>query len=213
MPESTSVRIRARRLTVAAAAIVGLLAVRSSSVGVCRAVGPSDAPTILWGDLVVVNRAAYDLRVPFYGRCIGRWADPQPGEVVVFQVPGQKRLAFKRVVAGPGQTVELRGARLVVDGKPARYHALRRSPFERIPERNRLGTRVEWEDAGTFAHLVTLTPALPESLRGRETRVPANHYMVLGDNRDHSYDSRSFGPVPRAAIVGRVIGGRRWLDR
>jgi signal peptidase I len=206
-------RIRARRLTVAAAVIVGLLAVRSSSVGVYRAVGPSDAPTILWGDLVVVNRAAYDLRVPFSGRCIGHWADPQPGEVVVFQVPSQKRLAFKRVIAGPGQTVELRGARLVVDGKPARYYALRRSPFERVPERNRLGTRIEWEDAGTFAHLVTLAPAIPEPLRGREAEVPAGHYVVLGDNRDHSYDSRSFGPVPRSAILDRVIGGRRWLDR
>ena len=75
-------------------------------------------PTILEGDRVWVNKLAYDLKVPFTTWHLAQWSDPRPGEIIVFFSPHDGTRLVKRVIAGPGDTVELRGGALTVNGQP-----------------------------------------------------------------------------------------------
>src|SRR2546421_4452754 len=75
-------------------------------------------PTILEGDRIFVNKLAYDLKVPFTTWHIAHWADPQPGQIVVFYSPENGIRLVKRVVGIPGDRIEVRGGRLIVNGQP-----------------------------------------------------------------------------------------------
>jgi signal peptidase I len=146
---------------------------------------PSDsmAPTLAVGDQVLVNKFV------FRG---GGWPlparDPRLGDLVLFRLPSEPdQLLVKRCVAKEGQRVELIDKRLVVDNQA------RREPWtvhrdERIYPRSRF---------------------VPRELRARDNfgprTVPPSHLFVLGDNRDYSRDSRLFGSVARASIVGRPV--------
>src|SRR5438445_6448997 len=114
--ETRLVRVARRAGCAIAAAVVALLSVRSSVAGVYRVAGPSDAPTLVWGERVVVNHAAYGLRVPLAGWRVIEWSSPGPGDMVLVKIPGSSSPAFKRVVAVAGDTVELRENRLIVNG-------------------------------------------------------------------------------------------------
>src|SRR5688572_4468435 len=81
-------------------------------------------PTLLVGDRILVNKLAYDLKVPFLGWRLAHWADPQRGDVVVFFSPLDGTRMVKRVIALPGDRVELVDNRLWVNGEPARYESL-----------------------------------------------------------------------------------------
>src|SRR5262245_16450104 len=78
-------------------------------------------PTILEGDYIVVNKLAYDVRVPFLGTPLVQRASPARGDVVVFLPPGEDQLYVKRVVGVPGDVVEMRDNRLLINGRPAVY--------------------------------------------------------------------------------------------
>lgn len=175
-------------------------------------------PTLLEGDVVLVDRLAYDLKVPLAGHVIRHLADPQRGDVVTFASPKDGSRLIKRIVAVGGDTVEVRGNVLVVNGEAARY---------RDPERLR-----EFVARGVDVAALRTT----EQVAGSERRVqflavgahrdfgsavvPDGQVFVLGDNRDNSEDSRYIGFVSRDAIIGRAhrvlvsadIGGH-WLPR
>jgi signal peptidase I len=103
---------------------------------------------------------------------------PEPGDVVVFKAPKNDRFDFiKRVVAVPGQRVKVFGGRVHVNGQPL-------------------------EEAYLDERIITNPGAYLMS--GKEALVGENEYLVLGDNRDHSSDSRDWGMVPEDNIVGRV---------
>jgi signal peptidase I len=206
-PGRPSGRRRIRRWVLALAGAAALLAaVRSSVAGIYRVHGDSDAPTILAGDRVVAILAAYDLRLPFTSWRILHRSDPRPGEMVLFRVPEETHVAFKRVVAGPGDTVELRGSRLVLNGREAAYEPLDLEEMAWVPPAGATGVHVEMEDAGSFRHPVTYTPGASPPAGAPPVTVPEDHYFLLGDNRDRSRDSRSFGPLPRSAVLGRLAG-------
>lgn len=141
-------------------------------------------PTLFPGDRILIGKLGYgpSLTVPWAGiglaLPIGRHR-PRIGDVVAFRIPGERSvLAVKRVVAVGGQTVELRRKRLLVDGVA-------------VPDVHaRLGT----PDAAPLAG-DDFGPA----------RIPPAHVFLLGDNRDDSHDSRAFGPVPSADVVGRAV--------
>src|SRR5579863_8085829 len=78
-------------------------------------------PTILEGDRIFVNKLAYDLRVPFVGWRLIHWADPQRGDVVVFNSPADGTRLVKRVVGLPGDVIQLVANQVWVNGKPAVY--------------------------------------------------------------------------------------------
>jgi signal peptidase I len=96
--------------------------------------GPSEAPTLLLGDRVVVNHAAYDLKPPYSTIRLAKLGTPRRGDLVSFLVPNRNTLGLKRVVGIPGDTVELRENLLFVNARPLNYAMLTRSDFDWVPE-------------------------------------------------------------------------------
>ncbi len=169
-------------------------------------------PTILCGDVVFINKLAYDLRVPFTTLRLARWAEPVRGDVVVCFSPADGTRLVKRIVGQPGDTIELRRDILFVNGVAQTYAPLARTapgvrdlePGERdsaIFAREKLGAT-----AGAREHDVMALPTRAALRDFGPVRVPAGEYFMMGDNRDNSRDSRFFGCMPRAKIIGEAKG-------
>jgi signal peptidase I len=176
-------------------------------------------PTILCGDVVFINKLAYDLRVPFTTMRLAHWAEPARGDVVVCFAPDSGTRLVKRVVGQPGDTIELRRDILFINGVAQTYSPLTADtrgardlePAERdaaIFAREQLTTSAAGAppSAIAHAHVVMALPARPALRTFGPTRVPAGHYFMMGDNRDNSNDSRFFGFMPRAEIIGEAKG-------
>jgi signal peptidase I len=162
-------------------------------------------PTILEGDLVLVNKLAYDLKVPFTTRHLAQWANPARGDIAVFYSPQDGTRLVKRVVGLPGDTIELRNDVLYVNGTAQSYTLQDAAPFLREVSEDRAPV-VAVEHLGDCHHYVMALPSRP-ALRSFGPRViPAGRYFMMGDSRDNSADSRFFGPVARDQIVGRAGG-------
>lgn len=161
-------------------------------------------PAILVGDRIVVDKLAYDLRIPFTQRRIARWADPARGDVVTFTSPEDERLLVKRVIGLPGDLVGMVDNRLTINGEPLDYRPLqRRGSFLRFEERLPDSVRsVVVQAAVSGSRADSFAPV----------QVPSGHYLMLGDNRDHSRDSRAFGFVARERILGRATAVAFSLD-
>jgi signal peptidase I len=164
-------------------------------------------PTLLEGDRIFVNKLAFGLRVPFTLEWITRWGGPVRGDVVVLfsPAPDGTRLV-KRAVGVPGDVIELRDNKLVVNGEPAEYGPLDDETVEQIPEAERARHGFAAETTSGRTHPVMNTPSRPSDRSFGPVTVPAGHYFVMGDNRDESADSRVFGFVPEDRIVGRATG-------
>jgi signal peptidase I len=161
-------------------------------------------PTILEGDYILVNKLAYDLKVPFSDRRLLSWGGPRRVDIVVFTPPGEQDRYVKRVVGLPGDTVELRDNRLLVNGVPADYEPLAPGGARDAPPEADLGNVFAREVLAGRGHRIQLLPDAPGRGWFGPVKVPAGHYFVMGDNRDDSKDSRVFGPVARERIAGRV---------
>ena len=165
-------------------------------------------PTIEVGDRVVVNKLAYDLKVPFTTINIVKWADPRRGDIVVLFSPQDGTRLVKRVVATPGDTVAMNNNQLSINGKPAKW-----SPLTSVDDPEQGLTFVADESLGGRSHKLMLTPQVPAVRSFAPTKVPAGSYFVLGDNRDNSNDSRFIGFIGRKRIVGRATAVAFSLDR
>ena len=150
-------------------------------------------PTILEGDRILVNKMAYDLRVPFTHLSIYRMSEPQRGDIVVFDSRATNNKLVKRVVGIPGDIVELRNNSLIINGRILDYQTM-----EVAAE-----TLDRSEDLLGIKHGVRVSKSGSAFSSFRAVVVPADRYLVLGDNRDNSADSRVIGFVPRTEIVGR----------
>ena len=170
-------------------------------------------PTLLIGDHILVNKLAYGIRIPerislfildlqvpswlipIAGNYVVEWNKPQRGEVVVFVFPEDRSKDFiKRVIAVAGDNVEVRGKKVTINDQPIE------DPYGYYeggdPQSGGLLLRADYGPR----------------------RVPEGHIFVMGDNRDRSYDSRSWGFVNLQAVKGRAIiiywswdGTDRWL--
>ena len=183
-----------------------VLAAALAVPGYLRAVvifGDSDAPAFVNGDRVLVNLAAYDLRLPYARSSLARLADPAPGDVVLVRLLDGKP-AVKRVVAGPGARIAMRGNHLTIDGVGLRYAAV--SPVTN-PEirRGRLGSLVEREEGNGPAVYIAFDPGRGDMGDFQERTVPEGSFFVLGSNRDIALDSRHFGPLMRERLLGKVL--------
>jgi len=165
-------------------------------------------PTIEVGDRVVVNKLAYDLKIPFTTINIFKWADPGRGDIVVLFSPADGTRLVKRVVATPGDTVAMYNNQLFINGKPAMW-----SPLMSADDQEQGLTFVADESLGGRSHKVMLTPQVPAVRSFAPTKVPPASYFVLGDNRDNSNDSRFIGFIGRKRIVGRATAVAFSLDR
>jgi signal peptidase I len=160
-------------------------------------------PTLLEGELIYVNKLAYDLRVPLTFWRIASWQDPKAGEVVVFFSPQDGTRLVKRVVAVPGDTVELRNEVLIVNGLARQYDvidagAIRDEVYEDA------NPMLAIEHGPDEQHRVLVLPSRGAMRSFGPITVLAGQYFMMGDSRDNSFDSRYFGTVPRKQIVGRA---------
>jgi len=177
--------------------LVALLAFRSVVFDWNHVPTGSMAPTIAVGDHIAVDKRAYDIRLPFTQISLWRRAEPGRGDIVAFRSPVEDRLYVKRVIAVPGDQVALRGDVLVINGRAARFAAI---DSGNGAENNR--QQIE-EDIGGHRHLIALSGAHTEP--GFELlTVPPGAYLMMGDNRHESFDSRHFGFVERSRIIGKA---------
>jgi len=160
-------------------------------------------PTLLEGDVVLVNRLAYDLKVPLTDRSLARLGDPQRGDIVTFTSPKDGTRLIKRLIAIPGDIVEMRNEVLIVNGVAAEYADITAMKEPAGNGEPLDGAHASEQVAGSRRRVQFLARA--NSRRSFDaTTVPADQYFMLGDNRDNSEDSRYIGFVPRAALIGRA---------
>jgi signal peptidase I len=135
--------------------------------------------TLQIGDHLLVNKLLYGLRIPVYGTRIGTFFKPEHGDVIVFVFPDDRSKDFiKRVIGTPGDEIEIRNKKLYRNGKPVGDE-----PYAKYTEPVEPGPR---DNFGPVT-------------------VPADHVFVMGDNRDHSFDSRFWGFVPYEDIKGKAF--------
>jgi signal peptidase I len=164
-------------------------------------------PTILEGDRVLVDKHAFGLRVPFTLVHLTYGDDPVRGDIVVFDSPKTGISLVKRVIGVPGDVVRLDGEELYVNGKPAEYSDGDPARLHGLLAETLAQNPILLQEAGFGpTHHIQLLPARAGRAPFGPLAVPSGMYLMLGDNRDNSEDSRYFGFVPRRNIVGRATG-------
>jgi signal peptidase I len=163
-------------------------------------------PTILAGDVVYIDKLAYDFRVPFTFARLAQWGNPARGDIVVCFAPDDGTRLVKRVIGLPGDTIELRDDILFINGARQTYRALPASATRHLDPAERSRAVFATEEIDGRSHAVMALPSVPARRDFGPRRVPDDSYFMMGDNRDNSRDSRFFGVVPRREIIGRVKG-------
>jgi signal peptidase I len=151
-------------------------------------------PTILEGDRILVNKMAYDFRLPFSHISLLKRADPERGDIVIFDSAIADKRLVKRVIGLPGDAVAMFDNHLWINGVQLDYSSDPTSTDGSHKVEDLLGVRYRVRWLGTETGLSSFRPLI----------VPQGHYLVLGDNRNNSADSRVIGFVPRREIVGRA---------
>ena len=147
-------------------------------------------PGLKVGDFILVNKHSYGLKVNRIGDTFALSADPEYGDVVVFIPPHVNVPYIKRLIGKPGDTIGYLNKKIYVNGKAIQQELLSTSGEETFIKET-LG------DSDRIIRIIGSSASYPE-----EFTVPANHYFVMGDNRDNSSDSRYFGFVPRENFMG-----------
>lgn len=160
-------------------------------------------PNLLEGDVVFVNRLSYDLKLPLTKRMLLHLGEPQRGDIVTFYSPTDGTHLIKRLVALPGDVVEMRDEHLIVNGVAAVY-AERSESRERLPGGAEVDAVQLRETSGGSAHRIQVLPQIAARRDFAPVTIPPDHFMMLGDNRDNSADSRYIGLVPRDLLIGRA---------
>jgi signal peptidase I len=163
-------------------------------------------PTILEGDLICVNKLAYDLRIPFTLHRLTEWSAPQRGDIVICFAPDDGIRLVKRVVGLPGDEISMVNNQLSINGQSVPQTPTDPGLLKDLNSQMRAFSTVAMEQLGQVTHPVMAIPDRPAMRSFGPVIVPAGRYFVMGDNRDNSKDSRFFGFVPRKAIVGKAVG-------
>jgi signal peptidase I len=171
-------------------------------------------PTLLVGDFILVNKFDYGLRLPVTHTKITPGDKPERGDVAVFRFPEDESLDYiKRVIGLPGDHISYYNRRLSINGSPVEteyqydYEGLGESSDLMINQgcdSTKAECRVFTETLDQVEYTMMTNADVRYSADG-ELFVPAGHYFVMGDNRDHSNDSRFWGFVPEENLVGKAV--------
>ncbi|PTQ89729.1 signal peptidase I [Agitococcus lubricus] len=157
-------------------------------------------PTLEVGDYILVNKYTYGLRLPVVGTEILAMNKPQRGEVMVFKFPPKPSMNFiKRVVGLPGDKIKFKNDTLYINGQAVQRELIKQEPAVQPWE------QYFREVLGSHIHLTRQEVGSYPAGKEWSITVPEGHYFMMGDNRDNSNDSRFWGPVPEANIVGRAV--------
>ena len=198
--------------------IVAVFVLRSFLFEPFKIPSGSMIPTLLVGDLILVNKFTYGLRLPVFNTRLTEGTAPKRGDVMVFRYPPKPTLDYiKRVVAVPGDEVAYLNKKLSINGQPVPT-ARQQDYFDRDAMRyfrqfeERVGDKtyrvLNDEERPAFVPGVEDFPfkqACRYSVEGVVCKVPEGHYFMMGDNRDNSLDSRYWGFVPDRNIVGKAF--------
>jgi signal peptidase I len=162
-----------------AIAILLALFIRTFAVQAFKIPSGSMEPTLLIGDHILVNKFIYGIKIPFIRTTLIPISEPKREDIIVFIYPVDKRKDFiKRVIGLPGEEIEIIDKKVYVNGKPVSdTHGFYGNRGSNAGSKDRFGP----------------------------VTVPEDHFFVMGDNRDHSYDSRFWGFVPSKSIKGRAF--------
>ena len=198
--------------------IISVFFLRSFIVEPFKIPSGSMIPTLLVGDLILVNKFHYGLRLPVLNTKITEGEKPQRGDVMVFRYPPKPSLDYiKRVVGVPGDTVAYLNKRLTINGQAI--------PTDSVPEffdEDAMRYFKQYQEKfGSQSHRVLNDEQRPAFVSGADKfvgsegcdytiegvicKVPEGHYFMMGDNRDNSMDSRYWGFVPEKNIVGKAF--------
>ena len=159
-------------------------------------------PTIVEGDRILVDKAAFGWRIPFTTIRVTRGEDPQRGDIVIFPSPEDGTTLVKRVIGLPGDIVELRNEELLINGVATRYAPAAADADDGLPAATRGQERHYFtEEVAGRPHAIMLMPARPTLRSFGPVAVPDGQYLMLGDSRDNSKDSRFFGFVPDQTLA------------
>ncbi len=163
-------------------AIVLALFIRTFVVQAFKIPSGSMEPTLQIGDHILVNKFIYGVKIPYLRKTIIPVSEPDRGDIIVFRYPEDPDKDFiKRVIAVPGDTVEIRSKIIYVDGAAVK------------------------NDVGVHTDSRVLSGAINHRDNLKPLTVPAGSYFVMGDNRDNSYDSRFWGFVEERSIKGKAF--------
>ena len=175
-------------------------------------------PTLLVGDLILVNKFTYGVRLPVIHTKVTDGTPPQRGDVMVFRYPPQPNLDYiKRVVGVPGDEVAYINKRLTINGQ-----VIETSAQPDFFDENAMRYFKQFEEQlGEHQHRLLNNPNVSAFVQGASNftyrdncrysvegvvcKVPEGHFFMMGDNRDNSLDSRYWGFVPEANIVGKAF--------
>ena len=148
-------------------------------------------PTIIPGDKIGIDKLAYDIKLPFINYSVMQLNEPERGDIVVFESKAADLRMVKRVIGTPGDTIELVDNQLIINNVPVSYKKTNTHEskyVEQLPNQTHAIQIKGFSDLTTFAAI----------------KVPADHLLVMGDNRNNSADSRVYGFIPRQEIIGRA---------
>lgn len=208
--------------------LVTIIAVKSSIIDWNYVPTGSMRPTLADGDQILINKLAYDVTIPLTYQSIYKFGDPERGDIVVFDTEKQDVRMVKRVLAVPGDTVKMRGNKIYMNDQVFDYEdsyttAQIESNFFDLDEADKVDyeedkdisdIKIEYklekvlksngEVAEHGIRIETGNHLEIGTLNMKEVEIPEGHYLMIGDNRNNSFDSRFWGLVERDEIVGKV---------
>jgi signal peptidase I len=185
--------------------IIGMILVRSAVADWYSVPSGSMYPNLMIGDRIIADRLAYDVRLPFTDIILKHLADPKRGDIVTFSSPEDGTRLVKRLIGLPGDRVEMRNDILYLNGVPASYVNAAAAVSARLSPDYAGKQVVLNEQILGSQRPIMLMPERVDVLRNfGPAVVPPGEYLMLGDSRDDSRDSRYIGFVKRELITGRV---------
>ena len=194
--------------------LLAVLLLRGFGVEPFRIPSGSMMPSLLVGDFILVNKSSYGFRLPVTHHKITSGEKPRRGDVVVFRYPQDESQDYiKRVIGLPGDQISYYNRRLTINGEA--LNIADDDVYQGLGDLNGMqkasgcdragaGCQVFVESNDDVDYTVMTNPGTAYGING-EVTVPEGHFFVMGDNRDHSNDSRIWGYVPEAKLVGKAV--------
>jgi signal peptidase I len=184
--------------------LFGMIVFRSAVADWYGVPSGSMYPTLMIGDRIFSDRLAYDLKIPFTDVVVKHIADPQRGDIVIFASPEDGIRLVKRVIGLPGDIVEMHGEELILNGVKVSYAAAAGDIASQLSPDYSGRQVVLSEQLPGKQHAIIVMPERMAARSFGPVTVPPGQYLMLGDNRDASKDSRYIGFVKRELITGQV---------